>query len=107
MRTSLLGTWIITAGTFSVLGLADSQNDAGDRLKENSAIVTPQDRAIVDHAKKLLEDGRDIFRHDTFGDEAFWGGELKLHRAIKGEALGGVGPGISPNSALQLGLKVD
>ena len=61
----------------------------------------------MDHTKTLLEQGRDTFRHDTYGDEAFWGGELKLHRAIKGEALGGVGPGISPNTALRLGLKVD
>jgi len=37
----------------------------------------------------------------------FWGGQLQLHQAIKGAALGGVGPGISPTTALSLGLKVD
>jgi cytochrome c peroxidase len=61
----------------------------------------------ANYAQKLLKDGKDIFRHDTFGSEDFWGGSLKLHRAIMGEKLGGVGPGISPQKALELGLKVD
>jgi hypothetical protein len=47
------------------------------------------------------------FRFDTFGDEAFWGDTLKLHQAIQGSALGGVGGGLSPKAALGLGLKVD
>ncbi len=51
--------------------------------------------------------GRRTFRFDTFGDEAFWGGQLRLHQAIAGEANGGVGPGVSPKQALELGLKVD
>lgn len=51
--------------------------------------------------------GRDTFRNDTFGDEAFWGDKLKLHQAIAGAANGGVGPGVSPRTALGLGLKVD
>ena len=55
----------------------------------------------------VLLNGKQIFRHDTFGSEAFWGGELLLHEAIAGEANGGVGPGLSPRAALDLGLKVD
>ena len=54
-----------------------------------------------------MREGASTFRYDTFGDEAFWGGALKLHTAISGAANGGVGPGLSPASALQLGLKVD
>src|SRR5687767_14094954 len=65
------------------------------------------DAQIVANANKLLEEGRNTFRFDTFGDEAFWGGALQLHQAIKGATLGGVGPGISPVTALSLGLKVD
>ncbi len=38
----------------------------------------------------LIAQGKQIFRFDTFGDEAFWGGALQLHRAIAGEKLGGV-----------------
>ena len=47
-------------------------------------------------AQQLFERGKKIFRFDTFGDEAFWGDALQLHRAIKGEKLGGVGPGREP-----------
>ena len=55
----------------------------------------------------LLVEGRRVFRYDTFGSEAFWGGKLRLHEAIVGQGLGGVGPGVSPKAALALGLKVD
>ena len=65
------------------------------------------DSSIDQHARKMIEEGRRIFRYDTFGDEAFWGDQLKLHQAVVGEKLGGVGPGLSPKMALSLGLKVD
>ncbi|HKU40494.1 MAG TPA: hypothetical protein VJR89_20180 [Polyangiales bacterium] len=58
-------------------------------------------------ALAMIEEGRQTFRHDTFGDEAFWGGTLRIHQAIAGAALGGVGPGVSPETALAVGLKVD
>src|SRR5215207_6181807 len=58
-------------------------------------------------AAQLLTEGRRVFRYDTFGDQSFWGGALQLHRAIAGAANGGVGPGLSPKSALAAGLKVD
>ena len=65
------------------------------------------DDVIGDHAAKMLEEGRHTFRFDTFGDEAFWGDALQLHKAIAGERNGGVGPGVSPKTALAVGLKVD
>jgi hypothetical protein len=72
-----------------------------------------QDAASLNHdpsaanAVQLVDQGRNSFRFDTFGDEAFWGGTLGLHTAIEGAALGGVGPGLSPKNALALGLKID
>src|SRR5690349_8764618 len=60
-----------------------------------------------DSARALFEQGQRTFRFDTFGDEAFWGDTLGLHKAIEGAALGGVGPGVSPKTALAVGLKVD
>jgi len=57
--------------------------------------------------RDLLSEGKQIFRFDTFGDEDFWGGQLRLHEAIEGEQFGGVGPGVSPRTALAVGLKVD
>jgi len=65
------------------------------------------DRAIQRNVRNSMEQGRRTFRFDTFGDEAFWGGSLKLHQAIAGSKLGGVGPGVSPRTALAVGLKVD
>ena len=64
-------------------------------------------KQIDDNAQQLLNQGRQTFRFDTFGDEAFWGDTLRLHQAIEGSQFGGVGPGLSPSAALGLGLKVD
>lgn len=65
------------------------------------------DSRIDSNAQRMLDKGRRIFRFDTFGDEAFWGDTLKLHRAIEGTRFGGVGAGVSPKTALAVGLKVD
>jgi hypothetical protein len=58
-------------------------------------------------ALQMIKEGRQTFRFDTFGDEEFWGDALKLHHAIAGKNLGGVGPGVSPKTALAVGLKID
>jgi hypothetical protein len=76
-------------------------------LSAVSASGSDQDEVNRRDAAQLFAQGRQIFRFDTFGDEAFWGDALQLHQAIKGEALGGVGPGVSPRTALAVGLKVD
>src|SRR5688572_18712109 len=81
---------------------------SGDgRGRDKPAARRGFDRVIDANARLLLEEGRRIFRYDTFGDEEFWGGALRLHEAIAGEENGGVGPGLSPKTALDLGLKVD
>ncbi len=69
--------------------------------------VTTFDEVIAANKDALSQQGKQIFRFDTFGDEAFWGDTLRLHEAIAGAANGGVGPGVSPAQALALGLKVD
>jgi len=72
-----------------------------------SAQLPPSRDAVQQNAIQLIEEGRQTFRFDTFGDEDFWGGTLKLHQAIEGAKLGGIGSGISPKTALAVGLKVD
>ncbi len=62
---------------------------------------------IADNAQTMLDQGRKIFRFDTFGDESFWGDTIKLQQALAGDKLGGVGPGVTPKTALAVGLKVD
>jgi hypothetical protein len=64
------------------------------------------DSTINQNAQRMLEEGRKIFRYDTFGSEDFWGGKLRLHEAIVGQKLGGVGPGVSPKMALSLGSRL-
>lgn len=51
-----------------------------------------------DNAKQLIDQGRQIFRFDAFGDEAFWSDQLQIQRSVMG---------LSPQTALALGLKVD
>jgi hypothetical protein len=90
---------------FAIAGYGLYAASAQDAMRTER--LTEFDRIIRDNARKLLEDGRQTFRFDTFGDESFWGDALQLHQAIKGANLGGVGSGLSPNAALGLGLKVD
>ena len=68
---------------------------------------SPQPSSAELNALTKVNEGRNIFRYDTFGDQGFWGDALKLHQAIAGTNLGGVGPGVSPSTALAVGLKVD
>src|SRR5262249_37227138 len=94
---------LATAAVVLVLGnrgQAPAPNNAKEKLRNFDA-------QIGANANELITEARTAFRFDTFGDEAFWGGALQLHQAIKGASLGGVGPGISPSTALTLGLKVD
>lgn len=99
---------VILAGTvfalayFADRSLAQQDNNYGDSYREQGV-----DRQISGNADRMMEQGREIFRFDTFGDEAFWGDTLRLHQAIQGEKFGGVGPGVSPRTALAVGLKVD
>ena len=66
-----------------------------------------RDASYEKTANALFREGRNVFRYDTFGDQGFWSGALGLDKAIEGAKLGGVGAGVSPKTALALGLKVD
>src|SRR6185369_1011453 len=94
-------------------GIAQAQDSRGsddqrDRDREERLKRLPRnDRQITEHAEDMVERGRQIFRFDTYGSEAFFGDALQLHRAIAGAKNGGVGPGVSPKTALAVGLKVD
>lgn len=76
-------------------------------LANSSQGNLPFDQVIRQNGQQMMLDGKQTFRFDTFGDEAFWGDTLHLHQAIEGEKFGGVGPGVSPMTALAVGLKVD
>ena len=48
---------------------------------------------------QLVAQGKEIFRFDTFGDEVYWTDTLQMHQVIS--------TGVSPKTALAVGLKVD
>jgi Cytochrome c len=83
---------------------ADGQRQPAAESKQGANNI---DNLINENAQQMVAQGRQIFRHDTFGDEAFWGDTLQLHQAIQGTKFGGVGAGVSPKTALAVGLKVD
>ncbi|HEY8271772.1 MAG TPA: hypothetical protein VIG33_12850 [Pseudobdellovibrionaceae bacterium] len=70
-------------------------------------VLSLSDKVTRINAAKMLSTGQNIFRNDTFGSEDFWGKKLRIHEALLGEKNGGVGVGISPKTALSVGLKVD
>src|SRR5688572_794129 len=47
----------------------------------------------------LVAQGKDIFRHDTYGNEVFWTDTARMHEVIASA--------VSPRVALSVGLKVD
>jgi hypothetical protein len=51
------------------------------------------------NSASLIDQGRGIFRFETFGDEEFWTDKARLHEVIE--------QSVSPAMALKVGLKVD
>jgi hypothetical protein len=92
---------VVGAGWLTIVQPGWSAPPAG------GAPVSSADRLTNRHAERMVEEGRRTFRYDTFGSEAFWGDALQLHKAIAGEKNGGIGGGVSPKTALSVGLKVD
>jgi hypothetical protein len=105
-KPTIRAVYVLLALCILVFGAGFAELKAGVCNRADDA-VSDFDAFICRDVIDSLSQGRQIFRYDTFGDEQFWGGSLQLHEAIKGEALGGVGPGVSPNTALAVGLKVD
>jgi hypothetical protein len=85
---------------------SDAKDAAPQAVIGDAGTVNSSDPVNVS-ASAVVDQGRQVFRFNTFGDEDFWGGTLKLHQAIEGAANGGVGDGVSPQVALSVGLKID
>jgi hypothetical protein len=103
MKKTLAFLFVVVSLVVS-LGFEMSRNSAAQSQKTQA---TGFDEEISRHSQQMMENGRHTFRYDTFGSEAFWGDSLQLHKAIAGEKNGGVGGGVSPKTALSVGLKVD
>jgi hypothetical protein len=100
---SLLGGMVAIAALaiallrFPTIPSVYATHGKGDHGKPGKIDIDKNDPLIQNAATKIQE-GRQTFRFDTFGDEAFWGGSLRLHQAV-GQ--------LSPAAALGLGLKID
>jgi hypothetical protein len=104
--SSLIAAFLVGAGLLVGIGAdAADQHKAGAKTVKEK--LSTNDRGIEANAQRMMMEGRRIFRFDTFGSEAFWGDALQLHKAIAGEKNGGIGAGVSPKTALSVGLKVD
>lgn len=105
MKRSIARAAIVSAGLIGLVAASSAEQP----LQHDGVARLPSriDLRNLNDAVKQIQQGQEIFRRDTFGDEAFWGETLRLHEAIAGRANGGVGPGLNPKDALALGLKVD
>ena len=112
LRPRTIAVAMLAIATTAIIGLVGCQMRSvaaqpGAPGGSQPAAQQDFDAQIQANARRMLDDGKRIFRFDTFGSEDFWGGKLRLHEALAGAKLGGVGPGVSPKTALALGLKVD
>src|SRR5688500_4188560 len=69
---------------------------AGAACSQNTG---PDDGGTRTLDPQLVAQGKEIFRFDTFGDEVYWTDTLQMHTVIS--------TGVSPKTALGVGLKVD
>jgi hypothetical protein len=103
----------IVIGVIFFIGMAVSlyhlvgAQRASAQTQKTGASLSGLEAMAPGNSELVLKEGQHTFRFDTFGDEAWWGDTLHLHEAIEGVKFGGIGPGISPATALALGLKVD
>jgi hypothetical protein len=93
VRTALGVGALVTVVAFSLVTRADNKGRDDDRDR-----LTHHARGPFADALRLVGEGRQIFRYDTFGSEVFWGETLRLHEAIAN---------VPPSTALAVGLKVD
>src|SRR5919199_6323176 len=104
-RRVLVMAFVLAA--LGALGFTYSNGQASFFDHSFEFYTTDPNTHIETNGSEMIVKGRQIFRYDTFGDEVFWGDTLQLHKAIEGSKFGGVGPGVSPKTALAVGLKVD
>jgi hypothetical protein len=82
------------------LVIAFATLSCGDEIKPTEpATTSPPLSAQGPLNPRLVAEGRQIFRFDTYGDETFWTDTLRLHEVIRSA--------VSPETALSVGLKVD
>jgi hypothetical protein len=98
MRTTAIFLALAVLAALPITPASAEQTPAESNEKTALTLLDTVDPSAVISAATMLADGQKTFRFETFGDEDFWGGELRLNEAI-GKT--------SPATALSVGLKVD
>lgn len=92
MKTNLIIPSLVLVAALGFFS-CDDDDDLGQLPPgEGSLNLPPLDQ-------QLVQQGQQIFRYDTFGDETFWTDVLQMNQVIE--------TAVSPNTALSVGLKVD
>jgi hypothetical protein len=106
-KPTLIAISIILINLLIMLVQCESPKKNLRERNDASAHESTWNADIRQNVDDMLEKGRAVFRFETFGDEVFWTDKLQLHKAIADKGAGGIGEGLSPKKALELGLKVD
>lgn len=88
-------SWLVAGAVLVSLGGLSACNS----LSEPGPGAASDAEALTQKKPLPNQAGQDIFRYATFGDEQFWTGVLQMHTVIS--------TGVSPATALAVGLKVD
>src|SRR2546430_1204578 len=97
----VIGTLVTSLGLLvPIHPLLSEDNNEGRKSQLSSDDVAHafKHNATLQNSVNTLFQGRQIFRFDTYGDQAFWGDTLQLHQALNQ---------LTPRQALALGLKID
>jgi hypothetical protein len=87
--------WIWAAGVAAALAIYAAACGGSSRAATSSSDGGTD--GVKDFASKMIDQGRETFRNDTFGDEAFWDA-IQLNKGVEA---------VDPKTALAVGLKVD
>lgn len=102
MKLRYLISFLTLLALFGLSGCSSDHNDdyvelpgdnGGDELAGEGELDLP------DLDPELVEQGKEVFRYETFGDETFWTDQLHMNEVIESA--------VDPTTALSVGLKVD
>ena len=91
MHVLCVHRWLLSGALVSAVALMPACGGSDDE-------AATAETALARHGK-LVKQGQQIFRFDTFGDERQWTDALRLHEVISAA--------VDPVTALSVGLKVD
>ncbi|HEU5290933.1 MAG TPA: hypothetical protein VFU05_09845 [Cyclobacteriaceae bacterium] len=89
----IISMWLLATVVTLSLSSCNNDDDIGYLPPGEGTLKLPPLDA------QLVEEGKHIFRYETFGDETFWTDVLRMNEVIASA--------VSPNTALAVGLKVD